>query len=436
MINHQIEDFSMQSMLDLGIKYILGPSKIANAHKRGKKIVGGFLPPMQLVFAAKNTLPVFLPRLARFPYEQYYGVAHVFNRLHILRHFIRYYIQNEDRMSNAFIDSFNRDEFSRIFINLINVAEKAEFYMDTCVQTRICYGAFMRNLPIIDLIMGGFEGNYCVHFAKFYERISKNKPIFYLEKPYGDSSNPHLLDLVISELNRFITTLENLSGSTITDSRLRKVAIINNEIRSYLRELYQYYIKGYVPIHTAGLFLISGSYVDFLSDPKYYRNSLRNLLNEIRRKHKNLPNYHKENITRVVVAGSPGIDPSVPAIFEDNNAVLLYLDLFESCILNPSIKISGDMIENYAKYLLYLNIQKGIQDLIDVWMSIAKRIQADAILFSHVWGCRFTTPAFRKMKDRVTEELEIPIIPLDFYSPGDNIGQIKTRIGAFIEMLK
>ena len=94
------------------------------------------------------------------------------------------------------------------------------------------------------------------------------------------------------------------------------------------------------------------------------------------------------------------------------------------------------MIENYAKYLLYLNIQEGIQDLIDVWMGIAKRIQADAILFSHVWGCRFTTPAFRKMKDRVTEELEIPIIPLDFYSPGDNIGQIKTRIGAFIEMLK
>jgi benzoyl-CoA reductase/2-hydroxyglutaryl-CoA dehydratase subunit BcrC/BadD/HgdB len=69
-------------------------------------------------------------------------------------------------------------------------------------------------------------------------------------------------------------------------------------------------------------------------------------------------------------------------------------------------------------------------------MNIARRIQADAILFSHVWGCRFTTPAFRKMKDMVLEELGIPIVPLDFYSPGENVGQIKTRVGAFLEMLK
>lgn len=94
------------------------------------------------------------------------------------------------------------------------------------------------------------------------------------------------------------------------------------------------------------------------------------------------------------------------------------------------------MLENYANYMLDLNIKEGIQDLLDTWMNAARRIKADAMLFSHVWGCRFTTPAYRKLKDLMTEELGIPIIPLDFYSPGDNIGQVKTRIGAFIEMLK
>jgi benzoyl-CoA reductase/2-hydroxyglutaryl-CoA dehydratase subunit BcrC/BadD/HgdB len=94
------------------------------------------------------------------------------------------------------------------------------------------------------------------------------------------------------------------------------------------------------------------------------------------------------------------------------------------------------MFENYANYLLDLNIKNGISDLIDVWMGIAKRTQADAILFSNVWGCRFTTPAYRKMKDLVNAELGIPIFPLDFYSPGEGIGQVQTRIGAFIEMLK
>ncbi|MHA1378885.1 MAG: 2-hydroxyacyl-CoA dehydratase [Candidatus Helarchaeota archaeon] len=436
MINYQIEDFTFQSILDLAVKYILGPHQVRKARKQGKKVIGGFLPPMLLAYAAKNTLPIFLPRLAKFPLYKYYGIVNFFNRLHLLKPLVRHYIYNKESFSSDFFGSFNQDEFSKIFTNLINVAEKANFYMDTCVQTRISYGAYINNLRQLDLVIGGFEGNYCIHFAKFYERIGKYTPIFYFEKPFGDNSNLQLFELITHEIQRFITTLEKLTGTNVTDARLRKMAEINNEIRELIRDLYQYYTKGYVPLHTTALMLVSGAYVDFLSDPEYYRNTLRNLLKEIRHNHQNLPNYKKENILRVIVAGSPGIDPCVPATFENEGAVLLYLDLFESCMLNPAIKITGNIIENYAEYLLTLNIKNGIQDLIDVWIGIAKRIQADAILFSHVWGCRFTTPAFRKFKDRVLEELGIPIAPLDFYSPGENIGQIKTRIGAFIEMMK
>ncbi|NVM53281.1 MAG: 2-hydroxyacyl-CoA dehydratase [Candidatus Helarchaeota archaeon] len=437
MINYQIEDFTLQPILDLGIKYLLGPIQIAKAQKRGKKVVAGFLPPMELAFAAKNTVPLFLPRLTEFPFSQYISVVNIINRLHLLKPIVSYYIKNRERFSVGFFESINQDEFSKIFTSLINVAEKAEFYMDTCVQTRICYGALVKNFHLIDLIVGGLEGDYCLHFAKFYERMSNFKPVFYFEKPYGDQSNRSLVDVVTSELHRYIATLENLSGSPVTDARMRKIAMINNEIRSLIRELYIYYIKGYVPLHTAALLLIHGCYVDFLSDASFFRNKLKNLVYKIRRKFKKgLPNYRKEGVHRVVIAGSPGFDPILPSTFEKAGAVLLYLDIFENCVRTPSIKISGDMIENYAKYLVDLNIKVGIQDLLDSWMGIAKRIKADAILFSHVWGCRFTTPAYRKMKDLVMDELGIPIIPLDFYSPGDNIGQIQTRVGAFIEMLK
>ncbi|MFX1296778.1 MAG: 2-hydroxyacyl-CoA dehydratase [Promethearchaeota archaeon] len=437
MINYQIEDFKIQSVLDLGIRYLLGPIQISKARKRGKKIVAGFLPPMELVFAAKNALPLFLPRLTEFPFSQYIGVINIVNRLHLLRLLVSYYIKNREHFSVGYFESINQDEFSKIFTSLINIAEKAEFYMDTCVQTRICYGAMVKNQHLIDLILGGLEGDYCLHFAKFYERMSHYKPVFYFEKPYGDASNEELMDLVRAELQRFIARLEDLTGSTVTDAHIRKIAQINNEIRGYLRELYNYYIKGYVPVHTAALLLIHGCYVDFLSDANYFKNKLRNLIIAIRRKYKKgLPNYRKEGIYRVVIAGSPGFDPILPSTFENAGAVLLYLDVLESCVKTPSIKTSGDMLENYAKYLLDLNIKEGIQDIIDIWMGAAKRVKADAILFSHVWGCRFTTPAYRKLKDFVMDELGIPIIPLDFYSPGENIGQVQTRIGAFIEMLK
>ena len=437
MINNQTEDFTIQSVLDLGIRYLFGPIQIANARRKGKKIVAGFLPPMELVFAAQNTLPLFLPRLTEFPFSKYIGIVNILNQLHLLKPLISYYIRNQEHLSVGYFDSFNQNEFSKIFTSLIQLAEKAEFYMDTCVQTRICYGALIKNSKLIDLIVGGLEGDYCLHFAKFYERMANFKPVFYFEKPYGDQTNSTLVDVVTAELHRYIAALEDLSGSTITDNRLRKVANINNEIRGYFREIYNYYIKGYVPVHTVTLLLIHGCYVDFLSDIKYFQDTMRNLVFEMRRKYrKGLPNYRKENIYRVIIAGSPGFDPILPSTFENAGAVLLYLDLFESCMRYPSINTTGDMFENYANYLLDLNIKNGISDLIDVWMGIAKRTQADAILFSNVWGCRFTTPAYRKMKDLVNAELGIPIFPLDFYSPGEGIGQVQTRIGAFIEMLK
>ncbi|HUX98687.1 MAG TPA: hypothetical protein VMV49_03980, partial [Candidatus Deferrimicrobium sp.] len=189
MINYQIEDFTMQSILDLGLKYMLGPVQIAKAHSHGKKIVAGFLPPMELIFAAKNTLPLFLPRLAEFPFGQYFGIVDILNKIHLFKRIIRFYINNRDRFSIGYLDSINQSEFSKIFTSLTYIAEKAEFYMDTCVQTRICYGAMIKNLHLIDLIIGGLEGNYCIHFAKFYERMGNYKPVFYFEKPYGDEKN-------------------------------------------------------------------------------------------------------------------------------------------------------------------------------------------------------------------------------------------------------
>jgi hypothetical protein len=265
--------------LDLGIRYLLGPIQIANARKRGKKIVAGFLPPMELVFAAKNTLPLFLPRLTEFPFSQYIGIVNIINRLHLLKFVLSYYSKNQDRFSVGYFESFNQNEFSKIFTSLIHLAEKAEFYMDTCVQTRICYGSLIKNFQLIDLIVGGLEGDYCLHFAKFYERMTNFKPVFYFEKPYGDQSNKALVEVVTEELRRYIATLEELSGTAITDARMLKVVKMTNEIRELIRELYDYYIKGYVPLHTAALLLVHGCYVDFLSDAPFFLHTMRNLYN-------------------------------------------------------------------------------------------------------------------------------------------------------------
>ncbi len=66
----------------------------------------------------------------------------------------------------------------------------------------------------------------------------------------------------------------------------------------------------------------------------------------------------------------------------------------------------------------------------------AKQIDADGILFNEVWGCRFITPSFRLFRDKVRDELEIPVVGINLHNFGENIGQLDTRIGAFMELIK
>jgi benzoyl-CoA reductase/2-hydroxyglutaryl-CoA dehydratase subunit BcrC/BadD/HgdB len=43
---------------------------------------------------------------------------------------------------------------------------------------------------------------------------------------------------------------------------------------------------------------------------------------------------------------------------------------------------------------------------------------------------------YRLLKDKIRKELEIPSISLTFNRIGDNIEQVTTRLGAFMEMFK
>ena len=438
-INNFVTDFTYKSILDLGIKYLLGNKEIKEAKKSGKKIIGSFLPPIDMIYAFKNALPIFLPRLIEFEYEKYVPILNLLNKFNILKSILNYYIKNENVLLSQFFKDFDQSGYSRVFSSLIDIAANSNYYMDTCVQTRISYGAFLKYFNLVDMIIGGFEGNYCLHFAKFYERINLYKPTFYFEKPYGDENSPNTISIIDKEFNRFIKLVEKLTKEKIDEDLLINILRIQQEIRKYFILIYKLFKRGYVPLQSVALTLIHGCYVDLLSDPIFCKNKLKQLTNEIYHKYKKheLYNYKKEGIPRIIITGSPGFDPALPSIFQNAGASLLYLDLFQSAKdskFKLDFKLSG--LDLYKKFLVETNYVNGIIDLIDLWLNIAKEIKVDGILFSKSWGCRFTTPAFKILKDRANSELAIPVLGLDFYTPGENLSQAQTRIEAFIEMIK
>jgi benzoyl-CoA reductase/2-hydroxyglutaryl-CoA dehydratase subunit BcrC/BadD/HgdB len=65
---------------------------------------------------------------------------------------------------------------------------------------------------------------------------------------------------------------------------------------------------------------------------------------------------------------------------------------------------------------------------------MAKELNADGVVFIQLFGCHSISNCYRMLRDKVRRELEIPITAITFNKIGENIEQVKTRIGAFMEM--
>ncbi|MBD3226859.1 MAG: hypothetical protein GF329_01620, partial [Candidatus Lokiarchaeota archaeon] len=362
-INNLVNDFTLQSILDIGLKYLLGNKEINKSKRKGVSIIGSFLPPLEMIYAFNNALPIFLPRLIEFEYDQYLPILHFLNKFGFLNNILNYSFRNPNALINKLFSDFDQSGYSRVFSGMIDIAANANYYMDTCVQTRISYGAFIKYFNLFDMVLGGFEGNYCLHFAKFYERIGLYKPVFYFEKPYGNEANLDAVEIIGTEFDRFIDKMENFTKEKFNDERLLKILEIQQEIRKYLSLIHKLYMKGYVPLHAAALTLVHGCYVDLLSDPIFCKNKMKQLTNELYRRYKNndFYNYKEENIPRIIIAGSPGFDPSLPSIFEAAGAAFLYLDLFQSA-KDSKFKINKKYSSRdlYKRYLIETNFVNGI----------------------------------------------------------------------------
>jgi len=436
-----IQDFTMQSIVDIGVQYINGFKIVKSSRKKGKKIIAGFMPPMELCFSSEQIIPFWLPRFTEFPPSMVKGV-NIANKLQQLVPAAKLWnkIQNFRSKFTPSRKPMNLTRFIKPFSGLNQISENANYNPDSCIQMRICYGAYLKYRRYFDLIMGGFDANNCLYFAKLYERIGRKKPLFYFQKPYGDQNTPHALELVIRELEDFFQLLEEMTNESIDFKKVKeKMKLVNDIKKITALILNRYYKKGYVPLHWPASVLIHGAYVDYLSDLNFFHEKFRLLVTEIEANIKNgmIRNYKQENIPRIMFVGSPGFDPVLAQIIDNQGGTLLHLDIFPNELRHQLIDLTGDFILKYAYYLLgKTNFKKGIEDSIEFWVKQARLIDIDGILFNEVWGCRFLGPCFRLFRDRVREELEIPVLRMNFHDFGENLGQISTRIEAFMELIK
>jgi benzoyl-CoA reductase/2-hydroxyglutaryl-CoA dehydratase subunit BcrC/BadD/HgdB len=231
-----------------------------------------------------------------------------------------------------------------------------------------------------------------------------------------------------------------MTNESIDFDKVKEKMRLVNEVKEIAALIFhRYFKKGYVPFQWPVSLMFHGAYTDYLSDLVFFKEKLRLLIAEIDSNIRKglVLNYKQEHIPRILFVGGPGLDPVLAQTIQKQGGCLLYIDIFPNSLRHQLIDLSGDFILKYGQYMLgKANFVKGIEDSMRFWLKQASMLDVEGIVFCETWACRFIAPGYRYFKDRVRDELGIPVVNVAFNDLGENAGQITTRIEALMEMLR
>ena len=276
----------------------------------------------------------------------------------------------------------------------------------------------------------------CDGKKKMYEYMSEFKNIFIMELPNTQSEES--LKLWKSEIIRFKEYLEKKFDVTITEDDVREAIKVNNEVRRSLKRLYEVMRHDPAPITGHDLFkVLYGS--GFKFDRKAIPAETDALVKKIEKEYAEGKMLEKK--PRIVITGCPigGATEKVIRAVEDNGGVVV---AFENCSGAKSIdklvdEENPDVYDALARR--YLNIGCSVMtpnpNRLDLLGRLIDEYKADGVVEMTLQACHTYNVETLAIRRFVNEKKGIPYINVETdYSQAD-IGQLNTRIAAFIEML-
>ncbi|TFF95332.1 MAG: 2-hydroxyacyl-CoA dehydratase [Promethearchaeota archaeon] len=145
------------------------------------------------------------------------------------------------------------------------------------------------------------------------------------------------------------------------------------------------------------------------------------------------------NMPRVMITPVfGGWEPETHEILYKLGAKTLYAD-WEILQLLEEIPVgrNSNPVEDYAHYIMNATM-RGIgcdqEALTDSYIETAKKLNVDGIVFNQVFGCHSISNCYSLLRRKIRNKLEIPTTVINFNKIGENVEQVKTRLGAFMEM--
>ncbi len=312
---------------------------------------------------------------------------------------------------------------------------------NTCALIKSFVGFKLARLcPYIescDLIVGETT---CDGKKKAYEVFSEYAPVYVMEIP--QMKNAADRKLWKSEVLRFKSTLEELTGNRITPERLKDAIRLVNSRRTALQRLNR--LRAAVPTPISGRDALLINQISFYDDPVRFTAKIEELCDELEERVKSGEGVVPEGTTRLMLSGCPMAVPNwkLPYIIESSGAVVVGE---ESCI---GTRNTRDLVDENAGTL------DGMLDaIVDRYMKIdcacftpntertenivkmAQELKVKGVIHYALSFCQpYAIEAYRV--EKALAGTGIPMLSIETDYGMEDVEQLKTRVEAFVEMTR
>ena len=322
----------------------------------------------------------------------------------------------------------------------IDEAEKV-LPRNTCALIKSFMGFKLAGLcPYIqasDLVVGETT---CDGKKKAYEILNDYKETYVMEIPQMKTERDRTLWR--GEVIQFKERIEVLTGRKITTENLREGIKIANDKRRALQRLSK--IRKAVRPPISGLDALLVNQIAFYDDPIRFTKSINALCDELEERVKKSIGVTKNGAPRILIAGSPMALPNwkIPFIVETSGAIVV---AEESCVGERSTR---DLVDETGKTLdemidaivgRYFKIDCACftpnEERTGHILDLARDFKVNGVIHYSIQFCTpYSVEAYKV--EKALQNKEIPCLKIETDYGMEDMGQLKTRIEAFLEMVK
>ena len=278
----------------------------------------------------------------------------------------------------------------------------------------------------------------CDGKKKMYELLADLKPTHIMQLPQAQD-RPWAPDAWEQEVQLLREEMEKRFDITITDDDIREAVRRANRKRQAICDLYE--LQATVPPAMTGVEMMSTMLKGTFSfDVEEFADNLEKLVAEKRAAYEAGERPVPASAKRIMLTGCPsnGVIGKVAVTIEKNGGVIVALDdcsgeRTQRAMVDPE---ADNIIRAISDRYLGINcsVMSPNTGRLENTMEMAKKYQVDGIVEVILTACH-TFNVESELTRRACEENGIPYIKVETdYSPND-VGQLETRLGAFIEML-